>query len=58
MRMLRIYGKILKDKINNEKIQEMTDMEKLEEFLKEQKLRWIGNVERVDKERGPVKECT
>ena len=56
--MLRIYGKILKDKINNEKIQEMTDVEKLEEFLKEQKLRWIGNVERVGKERGPVKECT
>ena len=39
MRMLQITcGKTLKDKINNEKIREMTGVERLEEFLKEQRL--------------------
>ena len=50
MRMLRIHGKTLKDKINNEKMHEMTDVERLEEFLKVRRLRWMGNVEtRQDK---------
>ena len=48
-------GKTLKDKINNEKIREMTCVERLEEFLREQRLRWLGHVERMDEERGPVK---
>ena len=56
MRILRmICGKTLKDIINNEKIREMTGVEKLEEFLREQRLRWMGHVERMDEERGPVK---
>ena len=36
MRMLRmICGKILKDKMNNEKIRKVTGVERLEEFLRE-----------------------
>ena len=50
MRMLRIIcGKTLKDKINNEKIREMTGVERFEEFLREQTLRWLGHVERMKK---------
>ena len=56
MRMLRmICGKTLKDKMNNEKIHEMTGVVRLEEFLREKRLRWLGHVERMDEERGPVK---
>ena len=56
MRMLRmICGKTLKDKMNNEKICEMTGVVRLEEFLGEKRLRWLGHVERMDEERGPVK---
>ena len=56
MRMLRmICGKTLKDKMNKEKIREMMDVVRLEEFLREKRLRWLGHVERMDEERGPVK---
>ena len=56
MRMLRmICGKTLKDKINSEKIREMAGVERLEEFLREQRLRWLGHVEGIDEECGPVK---
>ena len=56
MRMLQmICGKTLKDKINNEKIREMTGVVRLEEFLREKRLRWLGYVERMDEERGLVK---
>ena len=55
MRMLRMMcGKILKDKMNNDKICEMTGVVRLEEFLREKRLRWLGHVERMDEERGPV----
>ena len=37
------------------KIREMAGVERLEEFLREQRLRWLGHAERRDKERGPVK---
>ena len=47
--------KILKDKINSEKIREMIYVERLEEFLREHRLRWLGHMERMDEERGPVK---
>ena len=56
MRMLQmICGKTLKDKMNNEKIREMMGVVRLEEFLREKRLRWLGHVERMDEERGPVK---
>ena len=56
VRMLRmIRGKTLKDKMNNEKICEMTGVVRLEEFLREKRLRWLGHEERMDEERGPVK---
>ena len=56
MRMLRmICLKTLKDKMNNEKIREMTGVVRLEEFLREKWLRWLGHVERMDEESGPVK---
>ena len=43
MRMLQtIYGIILKDETNNKKIREMAGVERLEEFLREQRLRWLG----------------
>ena len=41
--------------MNNEKIREMTGVVRLEEFLREKRLRWLGHVERKDEERGPVK---
>ena len=45
MRMLRmICGKTLKDKMNNEKIREMTGVVRLEEYLREKRLRWLGHV--------------
>ena len=57
MRMLRmICGKTLKDKMNNEQIREMRGVVRLEEFLREERLRWLGHVERMDEERGSVKE--
>ena len=56
MQMLRMmYEKTLKDKVNTEKICEMMGVERLEEFLREQTLRWLGHVERMDEERGSVK---
>ena len=33
----------------------MTGVERFEEFLREQTLRWLGHVERMDEERVPVK---
>ena len=42
----------MKDKMKNKKIREMTSVERLEEFLREQRL---GHVERMDEEKGPVK---
>ena len=56
MRMLRMMcGKTLNDRISNVKIREMTAVEKIEEFIRGQRLRWLGHVERMDIERGPVK---
>ena len=41
--------------MSNEKIREMTGVVRLEEFLREKRLRWLGHVERMDEERGPAK---
>ena len=55
-RMLQmICGKTLKDKMNNEKTREMTGVVRLEEFLREKRLQWLGHVEKMDEERDPVK---
>ena len=56
MRMLHlICGKTLKDKINNEKVRELTGVDEMKEFLRGQRLRWLGHVERMDENRGPAK---
>ena len=56
MKILRmICGKTLKYNIKNEKICNMTGVERLEECLREQKLRWLGHVKRTDEEKAPVK---
>ena len=44
LRMLR--GKTLRNDISNEKIREMTGVEKIEEFLREQRLRWFEHMEK------------
>ena len=55
MRTLQItYANALKDKINNENNPTMTGEERLEKFLREQRLRCLGHVERIDEGRGPV----
>ena len=38
----------------NEKIREIAGVERMEEFLREQTLPWLGHVEKIDEERGPV----
>ena len=43
-----ICGKTVKDKMNYGKIREMTGVVRLEEFLREKRLRWLGHVERMD----------
>ena len=56
MRMQRmLLSKTLKGKINNEKIREITEMKEIEKFFQEQRLRWLGHVERMEKERRFVK---
>ena len=56
MRMLRMMcGKTLRDRVRSERIREMTGVEKIEEFLRSQRLRWFGHLERMSEERAPVK---
>ena len=55
MRMLRtIKGKTLKDYIGNQTIRNVTGV-KIEEFLREQRLRWFAHVKRMNDEGTPVK---
>ena len=49
-----LCGKTMKAEVSN-KIREMTGLEKIHDFLWEQRLRWLGHVKRMNKERGPVK---
>ena len=55
--MLRMLcGKTLKDTVRNDEIREMIGGGGgISEFLPEQKLRWLGHVEKMDKDRKPVK---
>ena len=56
MRMLRlICEKTLKDKTTNEKVREITGVDEMKEFLRGQRLRWLGHVEIMDESRGPAK---
>ena len=48
-------GKTLRDDTSNETICETTVVEKIEKFMREQKLRWFGHIERMDDERAPIK---
>ena len=48
-------GKTLRDNISNEAIREMIGVEKVEEFLREQRLRWFEHMEKIDDERATVK---
>ena len=49
-----ICENILRNGISNETIHDMTGMEEIEVFLREQRLCWFENVGRIDKERAPV----
>ena len=52
--MLRkICGKTLNN-ISNGTIREMTGVEKIEEFFREQRLRWFEHMEKMNDERAPV----
>ena len=45
----------MRDKITNKKIPDLTGVERLEEYLREQRLLWLGHVEKMDEELGPGK---
>ena len=47
-------GKILKDKITNEKVRELTGVDEMKEFMRGQRSRWLGHVERMDENRVPT----
>ena len=53
--MFMICGKALKDCISNATICDLAVVEKLKEFMREQRLRWFGHVERMDDERTTIK---
>ena len=52
---MMISAKTSRDGINNETICDMTEMEKIEEFLREQRLQWFWQVKRMDNEKAPLK---
>ena len=55
IRMLHlICGKTFKYKITNEKVRELTGVDEMKEFMRGQRLRWLGHVERMDENRGPA----
>jgi len=46
-----ICGKTVRDKVRNEEIRERTEVESIEEHLREQRLYWFGYMERMDREK-------
>ena len=52
MTMLRmIWENTMRDGLRNEEIYKMTEVENIEEQLREQRLRWFGHLERMDWEK-------
>jgi len=49
-----ICSKMVKDKVRNEEIREGTEVESIEEHLREQRLRWFGHMESMDCEKARV----
>ena len=56
MKMLHlICGKTLKDGISNKTIREITSVEKIEGFFREERHQWFEHIEKMEDERAPVK---
>ena len=55
MRMLRMMcEKTLKDKVRNENIRKIVQVENMREYLRSQRLRWYGHVERMSQDKAPA----
>ena len=50
-----ICGNTLRYGMSNSTICDMTGVEKIEEFVREQRFGWFGHVKRINDERTPVK---
>ena len=50
-----ICGKTLGDGISNVISRDMTGVENIDKFFKQQRLRWFEHVERMDDEKAPAK---
>ena len=46
-------GKTLKDKTRNENIRKIVQVENIREYLRSQRLRWYGYVERMSQDKAP-----
>ena len=61
MKMLNmIWGKTLRDdlqvmSVSNETIHKKTSVKKTKEFLRKQRLRWFGDIKKMDDEKGSIK---
>ena len=47
-------GKTLKDKARNENIRKIVHVENIGEYLRSQRLRWYGHVERMSQDKAPA----
>ena len=55
MRMLRMMcGKTLKDKVRNENIRNIVQVENIREYLRSQWLRWYNHVKRMSQDKPPA----
>ena len=50
-----ICGKIVRDGTSNHTIRDATGVDKVEEFMRQQKLRWLEYVKRMNHEIAPAK---